>query len=71
MPRSSAASVTFLVSPVDSPYSALVYACHASDVRHVVVDGKVVVRDRRLLTLDAAAAAADARTRARKIFARI
>jgi len=59
------------VSPVDSPYSALVYACHASDVRHVVVDGKVVVRDRRLLTLDAAAAAADARTRARKIFARI
>jgi 5-methylthioadenosine/S-adenosylhomocysteine deaminase len=59
------------VSPVDSPYSALVYACHSSDVRHVVVDGKVVVRDRRLLTLDARAAASEARVRARAIFDRM
>jgi cytosine/adenosine deaminase-related metal-dependent hydrolase len=59
------------VAPVDSPYSALVYACRSSDVRHVVVDGRVVVRDRRLLTLDAAAAAADGRARARRIFDRI
>ncbi len=59
------------VSPSDSPYSALVYACKSSDVRHVVVDGKVVVRDRRLLTLDPSAAAADGRQRARRIAARM
>jgi 5-methylthioadenosine/S-adenosylhomocysteine deaminase len=56
------------VSPADSPYSALVYSCRSSDVRHVVVDGRVVVRDRHLLTLDVRRAADDARARARKIF---
>jgi cytosine/adenosine deaminase-related metal-dependent hydrolase len=59
------------VAPVDSPYSALVYACRASDVRHVVVDGRAVVRERALLTLDAARAAEDARARARRIFDRL
>jgi len=59
------------VSPTDSPYSALVYACRAGDVRHVVVDGKVCVRDRHLLTMDAARAAADGRSRARRVFERI
>jgi len=59
------------VSPTDAPYSALVYACRPSDVRHVVVDGRVVVRDRNLLTLDAARASADGRVRARRVFERI
>lgn len=39
--------------PADNPYSLLVYATKASDVETVVVDGRVVVRDRRVLTLDA------------------
>jgi cytosine/adenosine deaminase-related metal-dependent hydrolase len=34
------------------PYSTIVYASSARDVRHVIVDGKVVVRDRQLQTLD-------------------
>jgi len=55
-------------APVDSPYSAIVFSARASDVRHVVVDGQLVVRDRSLLTLDAAAAVADGRARARRIF---
>ena len=59
------------VSPAESPYSALVYACHATDVRHVVVDGTPVVRDKALLQLDAARAAAEGRERARKIFDRL
>lgn len=59
------------VAPTDNPYSALVYACRSTDVRHVVVDGVVRVRDRGLLTLDPEAVAADARERARRLFNRI
>jgi 5-methylthioadenosine/S-adenosylhomocysteine deaminase len=33
-------------------YSHLVYATKASDVRTVVIEGRVVMRDRRLLTLN-------------------
>ena len=35
-------------------YSNLVYATKAADVRTVVIEGRVVMRDRRLLTLDEA-----------------
>ncbi|MBI4509264.1 MAG: 5'-deoxyadenosine deaminase [Deltaproteobacteria bacterium] len=56
------------VVPTESPYSALVYACRSTDVRHVVVDGAVVVRDRNLMTLDAEKAVHDARQRGRRIF---
>lgn len=59
------------VVPTDSPYSALVYACRSTDVRHVVVSGRALVRSRALLTLDAGAAADDARIRGRRIFERI
>ncbi|MFG2469637.1 amidohydrolase [Streptomyces canus] len=38
--------------PVHDPVAALVYSVRASDVRTVVVDGRVVVRDGRLLTVD-------------------
>jgi cytosine/adenosine deaminase-related metal-dependent hydrolase len=58
-------------APADSAYSTIVFAARAADVRHVVVDGKVAVRDRTLLTLDAARAVADGRARARRIFERI
>ena len=33
-------------------YSAIVYALKSSDVRTTVVGGKVVMEDRRMLTLD-------------------
>jgi 5-methylthioadenosine/S-adenosylhomocysteine deaminase len=39
-------------TPRYSVYSHLVYATKASDVRTVVIEGRVVMRDRRLLTLD-------------------
>jgi 5-methylthioadenosine/S-adenosylhomocysteine deaminase len=38
--------------PMYNVYSQLVYALKGSDVQHVVVNGKVVVRNRRVLTLD-------------------
>lgn len=56
------------VEPTENPYSALVYACRSTDVRHVVIDGRVIVRDGELLTLDAAAVVREARSRAHKIF---
>jgi len=40
------------VIPTRNPYSAIVYAAKSSDVRHVAIDGQVVVRDQSLLTLD-------------------
>ena len=39
-------------TPFYNVYSHLVYATKADDVRTVVIEGKVVMRDRRLLTLD-------------------
>ncbi|GIV98535.1 MAG: hypothetical protein KatS3mg057_3192 [Herpetosiphonaceae bacterium] len=36
----------------DSLYTHLVYSAHASDVRHVLVDGRFLLRDRQLLTID-------------------
>lgn len=48
-------------------YSHLVYATKASDVRTVIVDGRVLMRDRRLLTLDEAAIRREARQWQRRI----
>jgi 5-methylthioadenosine/S-adenosylhomocysteine deaminase len=59
------------VVPTEDPYSAVVYACRSTDVRHVVVDGRAVVRDRALLTLDRGQVVADARAAARRVFARM
>ncbi|HWN11235.1 MAG TPA: amidohydrolase [Pyrinomonadaceae bacterium] len=47
--------------PVYNVYSDLVYATKASDVQTVIINGRVVMRDRRLLTLDEAAIKAGAR----------
>jgi 5-methylthioadenosine/S-adenosylhomocysteine deaminase len=49
------------LSPVFDAHSALASAGGRGDVRHVVVDGKVVVEDRRCLTIDVARAAAEVR----------
>jgi len=43
-----------------NPYSLLAYATKAADVRHVVVEGRLVVEDGRVLTLDEAGVLADA-----------
>jgi 5-methylthioadenosine/S-adenosylhomocysteine deaminase len=48
-------------TPMYNIYSHLVYATKANDVRTVVIEGRVVMRDRRLLTLDEEAIKRDAR----------
>jgi len=47
-------------TPWFNVYSALVYSTKASDVRTVVINGRVVMRDRRLLTLNESAIKIDA-----------
>jgi len=43
------------LTPVHDPVSHLAYAVNGSDVRHTVCDGRILMRDREVLTLDAAA----------------
>ena len=54
--------------PTSSPWSAIAYAAKACDVRHVAVDGSLVVRDRALLTLELPAVRARAQAAARRLF---
>jgi 5-methylthioadenosine/S-adenosylhomocysteine deaminase len=47
--------------PLYNVYSDLVYATKASDVETVIINGRLVMRNRRLLTLDEATIKRDAR----------
>ena len=47
--------------PLYNIYSDLVYATKAADVQSVIINGRIVMRDRRLLTLDEAAIKQSAR----------
>jgi 5-methylthioadenosine/S-adenosylhomocysteine deaminase len=46
--------------PLYDPVSHVVYAAKGADVRHVVVGGRVIMRDRKVLTLDERAVLAEA-----------
>jgi 5-methylthioadenosine/S-adenosylhomocysteine deaminase len=48
-------------TPFYNIYSDLVYATKAADVRTVIVEGRIIMRDRRLLTLNEETIKADAR----------
>ena len=49
------------MTPMYDPVSHLVYAAHGDDVRAVMVNGRVLMRDRKMLTLDESAVLAEAR----------
>ena len=38
--------------PVYNPYSALVYSAYATNIKHSVVDGKLLMEDRNILTIN-------------------
>jgi 5-methylthioadenosine/S-adenosylhomocysteine deaminase len=40
------------LTPMYNPYSHLVYAAGGADVRHTIINGRLVMEDRRLLTLN-------------------
>ena len=54
-------------TPMYNVYSHLVYATKASDVRTVMINGKLVMSDRVLLTLNESAIKRDANSYRQKI----
>jgi 5-methylthioadenosine/S-adenosylhomocysteine deaminase len=54
-------------TPMYDPISHLVYATHGDDVRDVVVNGRVLMRNRTVLTLDKAAVLSEARAMAERV----
>jgi cytosine/adenosine deaminase-related metal-dependent hydrolase len=54
--------------PATSPWSQIAYAAKACDVKHVAVDGQVVVRERGLMTMDVSRVRASANEAAARLF---
>jgi len=52
------------LTPMHDPLAALVYSARASDVRTVIVDGKIIVRDGDMTTIDEERVVRQARERA-------
>lgn len=55
------------LAPLYNPWSQIVYAATGADVATVLINGRIVLKDRKLLTLDPAAVIADVETLAEKI----
>jgi len=53
--------------PVYNPFSHLAYAARAADVMHVVVDGRIVVQNRQLKTIDITALRGEAAQAAARV----
>ena len=58
-------------TPMYDPVSHLVYVAHGNDVRTTIVNGKVLMRDRKVLTLNTADVLRDARAWADKVRAAV
>lgn len=58
------------LTPHPNPVSACVCAANGSDVSTVVIDGKMIMEDRKVLTMDEEGIIKEARTRARQVFQR-
>ena len=59
------------LTPMYDPISHLIYASRGEDVRTVIVHGRVLMRERKMLTLDEAAVLADARKLAESVRAAV
>jgi cytosine/adenosine deaminase-related metal-dependent hydrolase len=64
------AEATHLI-PLYDPYAALVYAAGPRDVRTTIIHGRVVMEDRRVLTVDVAEVRARMRALATRIKAAV
>lgn len=55
------------LTPMYNPYSHLVYAARGSDVSHSIVNGVLIMEERKLLSLDLEAVMSDASEKARTV----
>ncbi|MBW1999470.1 MAG: amidohydrolase family protein, partial [Deltaproteobacteria bacterium] len=55
------------LTPMYNPYSHLVYAAKGSDVVHAIINGRLVMENRRLAHLDIAEIMMDAKEKAEKV----
>jgi 5-methylthioadenosine/S-adenosylhomocysteine deaminase len=53
--------------PMYNPFSHLVYSARGHDVKHSIIDGQVVMEDRRLYTLDVEAIIERSKEKSRKV----
>jgi 5-methylthioadenosine/S-adenosylhomocysteine deaminase len=58
-------------TPMYDPLSHLVYTTHGDDVRTTIVNGRVLMRDRKVITLNGEAVLSEARTLAEKVKAAV
>lgn len=58
-------------TPMYDPFSHLVYTTRGDDVRTTIVNGRVLMRDRKVLTIDEAAVLNEARTWAQQVRAAV
>jgi 5-methylthioadenosine/S-adenosylhomocysteine deaminase len=58
-------------TPMYDPISHLVYVARGSDVQTTIVNGKVIMRDRKVLTLDEPAVIREANAFAQKVRAAV
>ncbi len=54
-------------TPMFDPMSHLVYVTHGDDVRNTIVAGRILMRDRQVLTLNQADVLRDARAMAERV----
>jgi len=55
------------LTPMYNPYSHLVYAARGNDVSHTIINGRLVMEERRLMTMDLPAVMAAAREKAAEV----
>ena len=58
-------------TPMYDPLSHLVYTTRGDDVRTTIVNGRVLMRDRKVITLNETAVVAEARALAEKVRAAV
>ncbi|HDJ50661.1 MAG TPA: hypothetical protein ENF25_00470 [Thermoprotei archaeon] len=56
--------------PLNDPVSHIVYAAHGDDVSDVIIDGKLIMRNRRVLTIDEDQVLKDVWKHAQELFER-
>jgi len=55
------------LTPIYNPFSHLVYAAKGNDVTHVIINGRLVMEERKLLTLDLEEITAAAKDKAEQV----